>query len=89
MTIRKSAESESDAADRRGDDTHWWKAYQLHSTVALAMKARSMPPAPGAASRLFANHAHFRPAETEIHRAAKKALGSVQLPSAQVDPASD
>ena len=21
--------------DRRGDDTHWWKAYQVHSSVVV------------------------------------------------------
>jgi hypothetical protein len=62
MTIPDAAATAQEAADRRGDDTHWWKAYRRHST------APRPPAGPGP----------FGPPETEIHRAAKKALGAVQ-----------
>ena len=88
MTIGRPSMVDPDAGDRRGDDTHWWKAYQLHSTVALAMKAHGKLRLPGAASRSFA-HKDFRPTETEIHRAASKALGSPRPWSVHAEPSSD
>ena len=34
MTGARFATAAQAAAQRRGDDTHWWKAYRLHSSVA-------------------------------------------------------
>ncbi len=33
------------SAERRGDDTHWWKAYQAHSSVG-ATPSPGAPPQP-------------------------------------------
>ena len=88
MTIGRPASTSDEAGDRRGDDTHWWKAYQRHSTVALALKAHDRLVPPGPASRPLADE-RFRPIETEIHRAASKALGSPRSPSGHVEPSID
>jgi hypothetical protein len=71
MTIDRCTTLATAAADRRADDTHWWKAYQTHSKAATAMNAPSGPVLPGTAGP-----ESFRPTKTEIQRAAKKALGS-------------
>jgi len=34
MTAVRPATAAQAAAQRRGDDTHWWTAYRLHSSVA-------------------------------------------------------
>ena len=81
MTAAKSPTADYESAERRGDDTHWWKAYQLHSEAALAMNADGKPLLPGTASASLADRKPFQPTETEIHRAIKKALGSQQLRS--------
>ena len=73
MTIEISATKEEDAGDRRADDTHWWKAYQLHSTVALPVKTPGTLASP-AEDRGWVADERYRPTETEIHRAASKAL---------------
>jgi hypothetical protein len=88
MTIGRSARTDDDAGDRRGDDTHWWKAYQLHSTVALPAKEHGKLLPLDAAFQPSADE-RFQPTETEIHRAASKALGSPRQPSAPVEPSSD
>ena len=87
MKIGKSAATDHDAGDRRGDDTHWWKAYQLHSTVALPLKTPGKLTSPAAAFRSFADEI-FRPTETEIHRAASKALASPRPLSVHVERSS-
>ena len=68
MTAERSPPSRFDAAERRGADTHWWSAYTLHSTAPMA----SAPCDP--ASTATARQAVL-PAQTEIQRAADKALG--------------
>jgi len=88
MTIGRSARRDDVAGDRRGDDTHWWKAYQLHSTVALQAKKHGKLLPLDAAFQPSADE-RFQPTETEIHRAACKALGSLRQPSAHVEPSSD
>lgn len=88
MTIGRSATTDDGAGDHRADDTHWWKAYQLHSTVALAVKAPGKLLPPGADFQPFADQ-RVRPTEAEIHRAASKALGSPETPSVHVEPSSD
>jgi len=88
MKICKSATTNEDAGDRRGDDTHWWKAYQVHATAAPGTTSHSTLRSPGAASLSFADE-RFGPTETQIHRAAKMALRSLQTPSVAVEPPSD
>jgi hypothetical protein len=34
MTGARCATAAHGAAERRGEDTHWWTAYRLHSSVA-------------------------------------------------------
>ena len=86
MTAAKSATARYEAAERRGDDTHWWKAYQLHSEAALAAKAHGKLQLTGIASLSPADRKPFRPTETEIHRAANKVLGSLEPRSTQAGP---
>jgi hypothetical protein len=88
MTIGRSATTDDDAGDRRGNDTHWWKAYQLHSTVALPVEGPGKLPSRAADFRSLADE-RFRPTETEIHRAASKALGWPRPASARVEPLSE
>ena len=74
MTIEKSAVTENSAAARRGDDTHWWKAYELHSKAVPETAAQSGRPSTGPSSLAHVDPAPAWPTETEIHRAASKAL---------------
>jgi len=80
MTAAKSVTAAYEAAERRGDDTHWWKAYQLHSEVALAMKAHTKLLSRGNASQSSSVRKSLLLTETEIHRAANEAL---RLPQAR------
>jgi len=74
MTIENSAPTENSAAARRGDDTHWWKAYELHSKAIPGTAAQSRRPSIGPASLAHVKREPSWPTETEIHRAASKAL---------------
>ena len=74
MTIEKSATTENSAAASRGDDTHWWKAYESHSKAARGTAAQRRLPSTGPASLAHVDHQPAWPTETEIHRAASKAL---------------
>jgi hypothetical protein len=74
MTIENSAPDENSAAARRGDDTHWWKAYELHSKAMPGIAAKSRRQSPRPTSLAHVDSEPSWPTETEIHRAASKAL---------------
>jgi hypothetical protein len=74
MTIDKSATTENSAAARRGDDTHWWKAYALNSKAGAATAAQCGLPSTKPAALAHVDREPAWPTETEIHRAASKAL---------------
>ena len=84
MTNVRSVSKERDEAERRGDDTHWWKAYQRHSKATSGTGLQSTHLANLIDSPLPLKRAPFRPTETEIQRAANRALGSLPAPSIPV-----
>ena len=57
MIIDKSATSRMNAADRRADDTHWWNAYRLNSTVVSTIG----PPKTNSSRGTFSPYSVFEP----------------------------
>ena len=59
MIIDKSATSRMNAADRRADDTHWWRAYRLNSTAT----STTHPQGPTPSREAVSPYRVFEPAE--------------------------
>lgn len=81
MTIDKSTTAEHGAAARRGEDTHWWTAYRLHSTAAAATVASTKRLSPQLVSPSRVDRAPLRATETEIQLAIDDVLDVRQRPA--------
>ncbi len=74
MTIVKSTATAICPAERRGDDTHWWKAYQSHSKGTLSAKPQEAGESSEDVSLPCAGRAPVRLSESEVECNTKNAL---------------
>ncbi len=77
MTIDKSTTAEHGAAARRGEDTHWWTAYRLHSTAAAATVASTKRLSPQLVSPSRVDQALLRATEAETETKIQLAIDDV------------